>query len=130
MFRDDRLDTSDVPAPAAFTLGVKDEVSDPTRRRAGPTGEAPADTLAGANRGGVRGPRVVVPRLRYNSQQHSAMSPPGSAGNSLFVVFPNIARKAGLSSPWAKNQNRAEMPESVTRCGRTGSARHRATTHT
>ena len=82
MFRDDRLDTSDIPAPAVFTFEVKDEVSDPTRRRAGPTEEAPADhdagadTLADANRYEVRSPRVVMPRLRYHSQQHSTMSPP------------------------------------------------------
>lgn len=82
MFRDDRLDTSDVPTPAAFTFGVKDEVSDLTRRRAGPTEEAPAghdagaDTLADANRDELRSPRVVLPRLRYHSQQHSTMSPP------------------------------------------------------
>ena len=101
MFRDDRLDTSDVPASAAFTFEVKDEVSDLTRRRAGPTEEAPADhdggadTLADAYRDEVRSPRVVLPRLRYHSQQHSSTSPLGLAGNNIFGIYPNITPEDG-----------------------------------
>ena len=84
--------------------------ADLTHRRAGPTEEAPADhdagadALADASRDEVRSPRVVLPRLRYHSQQHSAVSPLGSPGNNIFGDSLNITPKSDPSSPWATNR--------------------------